>query len=91
MKQTTSALIALAVAAASISAAVYVSQPSEAQARDVDVQMISFPRRAGVIYQEDEEYDEEERLETLYRKGYELETVIERTHPDAPPILVFKR
>lgn len=35
-------------------------------------------RRAGVIYQQDEEYDDEdEPLEEIYKTGYDRETVVE--------------
>lgn len=91
MKNVTNALIALAVIAASIASITYLSLPSNAQARGEDVQMISFPTRSGAIYKDDEEYDEEKRLERYFSKGYRLVTVIEDTHPDAPPILVFRR
>jgi hypothetical protein len=53
--------------------------------------MISFPTRIGVIYRNDQEYDAERRLERYFSRGYELEAVIEDTHPKAPPILVFRR
>lgn len=91
MKNVTYALIALAVIAASIATITYFSPPSQAQARGEDVQMISFPTRRGAIYQDGEEYNEEKRLERYFSQGYRLVTVIEDTHPDAPPILVFKR
>ena len=91
MRTTTNVLLILTLAALSVTAFVYFSHPSRAQARGGDVQMISFPMRSGVIYQADQEYDAEQQLERYFSQGYEIEAVIDDTDPKAPPILVFRR